>query len=181
MKKIAIIGAGSWGTALSIVLSRARAPHRLALWVFEQEVADSLRARCINEVFLPGVEVPRDLQITQDWREAIHDADIVLGVMPSSHARRMYTAMLPHLSRQAIIVSATKGLEPETLLRMSQVIEQVVSPKFAPSNRRSFRPFLRARSGSRRSHCDRDRFFEQRIRVRSPSRILRPHAASLFQ
>jgi len=130
MKKIAIIGAGSWGTALSVVLARARSKHRLALWVFEPEVAASLRARRINEVFLPGVEVPGDLEITQDWREAAHDADIVLGVMPSSHARRMYSAMLPHLPPRAIVVSATKGLEPETLLRMSQVIEQVVSAKF---------------------------------------------------
>lgn len=132
MKKIAIIGAGSWGTALSMVLARSRRPHQLALWVYEPEVAESLRTRRINEVFLPGFEVPPEVAITQVWREAVHDADIVLGVMPSSHARRMYTSMLPYLSPNTVMVSATKGLEPETLLRMSQVIEQVVTPKFPP-------------------------------------------------
>ncbi|MGH9704547.1 MAG: NAD(P)H-dependent glycerol-3-phosphate dehydrogenase, partial [Candidatus Acidiferrales bacterium] len=106
--------------------------HRLALWVYEPEVAVSLRTRRVNEMFLPGFEVSRELEITQDWREAVHDAEIILGVMPSSHARRMYASMLPFLSPDAILVSATKGLEPGTLLRMSQVIEEVVSPKFAP-------------------------------------------------
>jgi glycerol-3-phosphate dehydrogenase (NAD(P)+) len=130
MKKIAVIGAGSWGTALTIALAKSRASHRIALWVYEQEVADSLRARRVNEVFLPGFEVPSGLEVTQDLGEAIRGADIVLGVMPSAHARRMYTAMLPHLTPQTAIVSATKGLEPETLLRVTEVIEQVVSPKF---------------------------------------------------
>lgn len=58
MNKIAVIGAGSWGTALAIVLTRSRAPHRLALWVYEKEVAESLRDRRANEIFLPGFELP---------------------------------------------------------------------------------------------------------------------------
>ena len=117
MKKIAVIGAGSWGTALTIALSRSRAPHRVSLCVYEKEVVESLRARRINEMFLPGFEVSRDLEVTQDFGEALRDAQLVLGVMPSAHARRMYAAMLPHLTPQTAIVSATKGLEPETLLR----------------------------------------------------------------
>jgi glycerol-3-phosphate dehydrogenase (NAD(P)+) len=132
MKKIAVIGAGSWGTALTIALSRSRQPHRVALWVYEKEVAESLRARRVNEVFLPGFEVARELEVTQDLGEALRDAQTVLGVMPSAHARRMYAAILPHLSPQTALVSATKGLEPETLLRMTQLIEQVVSPKVPP-------------------------------------------------
>jgi glycerol-3-phosphate dehydrogenase (NAD(P)+) len=132
MKKIAVIGAGSWGTALTIALGRSRAKHRIALWVYEKEVAETLRSRRVNEVFLPGFEVPADLEVTQDLAEALAGADLVLGVMPSAHARRLYTLMLPHLGPDVPIVSATKGLEPETLLRMTEVIEQVAKPKFSP-------------------------------------------------
>jgi glycerol-3-phosphate dehydrogenase (NAD(P)+) len=132
MKKIAIIGAGSWGTALAIALTRSRDPHRLCLWVYETEIADSLRDRRVNEVFLPGFELPPGVEVTQELSEAVGGADFVLSVMPSSHARRMYTAMLPHLRPEMALVSATKGLEPETLLRMTEVITQVVSPKFRP-------------------------------------------------
>ena len=132
MKKIAIIGAGSWGTALSIALTRSRSPHALSLWVFEKEVAESLRSRRINDIFLPGFEVPREVEITQDIGQALRDAELVLGVMPSAHARRLYSAMLPHLTPQTAIVSATKGLEPDTLQRMTQVIQEVISPKFSP-------------------------------------------------
>ena len=63
---------------------------------------------------------------------ALEGATLVLGVMPSAHARRMYTAMLPHIAPGAAIVSATKGLEPESLLRMTEVVAQVFSPKFPP-------------------------------------------------
>ncbi|MGH9773449.1 MAG: NAD(P)H-dependent glycerol-3-phosphate dehydrogenase [Candidatus Acidiferrales bacterium] len=132
MKKIAIIGAGSWGTALSIVLQRSRASHRISLWAFEREVVASIRARRINEMFLPGLEVPREIEITGELAEALAGADVVLGVMPSSHGRRLYTTMLPWLSPQMTIVSATKGLEPESLLRMTEVIAQVVARKFSP-------------------------------------------------
>ncbi len=132
MRKIAVIGAGSWGTALTIALGRSRAKHRIALWVYEKEVVETLRARRVNEIFLPGFEVPRDLEVTQDLAEALTGAGVVLGVMPSAHARRLYMQMLPHLTPQAAIVSATKGLEPETLLRMTDVIEQVLKPKFSP-------------------------------------------------
>ncbi len=132
MKQIAIVGAGSWGTALAIALTRSRTPHHLCLWVYETEVADSLRTRRVNEVFLPGFELPPEVEITQDVGAAVSGADIVLGVMPSSHARRMYTGMLPNLRPETTFVSATKGLEPESLLRITEVISQVFSPKFRP-------------------------------------------------
>ena len=132
MKKIAIIGGGSWGTALAIVLTRTRRPHRLALWVHETDVCEALRTRRINEVFLPGFELPREVEVTGDLREVLRDADIELGVMPSAHARAMYSRMLPHLEPRMAVVSATKGLEPSTLERMTEVVAQVVRPKFSP-------------------------------------------------
>jgi glycerol-3-phosphate dehydrogenase (NAD(P)+) len=132
MKKIAIIGGGSWGTALAIVLARARVPHRVALWVRDADVYHSLLARRVNEVYLPGFRLPGEVGVTTDLAEALGEADIVLGVMPSAHARAMYTRMLPHLQPRMIFVSATKGLDHATHACMSEVITQVVASKFPP-------------------------------------------------
>jgi glycerol-3-phosphate dehydrogenase (NAD(P)+) len=122
--KLAIIGGGSWGTALAIVL--APRSESLRLWVYEADLARRISDSRVNDVFLPGVKLPDSVEITTDLPIALDGADIVLGVMPSHHARGLYTAMLPHLTPSMILVSATKGLEQGSLLRMSQVIEQVI-------------------------------------------------------
>ncbi len=132
MKKIAIIGGGSWGTALALVLTRSRQPHRLALWVHEPVVCETLRARRVNEVYLPGFELPREVAVSGELGETLREAEIVLGVMPSAHARAVYTRLLPHLDPRMIFVSATKGLESGTLERITEVIAEVVSLKFTP-------------------------------------------------
>lgn len=132
MKKIAIIGAGSWGTALAIVLTRSRTRHRLALWAYEPEVCEALRRSRTNELFLPGFTVPTDVEVSNNFATVLDGADFVLGVMPSAHARATYQQMLPHLQPNMIFVSATKGLEYGSLLRMSEVITQVVGQKFLP-------------------------------------------------
>ena len=132
MKKIAIIGAGSWGTALSIALWRSRAEHAISLWAHESEVVESMRTRRVNEVFLPGFELPATIAPTGDLAEALEGAQIILGVMPSTHARQLYTRIAQHAAPGASFVSATKGLEPETLLRMSEVIRQTIPPERAP-------------------------------------------------
>ncbi len=131
MKKIAIIGGGSWGTALAIALTRSRQAHALALWVHQPELAETLRQSRVNEVYLPGFEVPREVGISNDLAVVLAGAEIVLGVMPSEHARAIYTQALPHLTPPMIFVSATKGLDFSTLERMTQVISGVTSPKFA--------------------------------------------------
>ncbi len=130
MKKIAVIGAGSWGTALSIALTRSRQPHRVSLWVFEADICESLRTKRVNDVFLPGFEVPREVEVTNQLREALAGADIVLSVMPSAHARKLYEQMLPHLGPQMAFVSATKGLEPDSLERVTEIIRKTVGGKF---------------------------------------------------
>jgi glycerol-3-phosphate dehydrogenase (NAD(P)+) len=124
MNKIAIIGAGSWGTALTIVLSRSNKRHAISLWAHEPEIVESVRARRVNDIFLPGFELSEAVSSTGDIAEAVAGAGIVIGVMPSQHARELYSQILPHISPGAAIVSATKGLEPESLLRMSEVIAQ---------------------------------------------------------
>src|ERR1700675_938573 len=101
MKKIAIIGGGSWGTALAIALTRSSRPHRLALWAHSADIVELLRVRRVNEVYLPGFELPAEVEVTGAMQQALAGADIVLGVMPAAHAREVYRAMRPHLEHHS--------------------------------------------------------------------------------
>lgn len=132
MQKFAIIGAGGWGTALAIVLGGERKPRKIALWVREKDVYGPLREKRENPVFLAGFKLPVEVEVTCDFGAALEGATIVIGAMPSAHAREMYSAMLPFLRSEMRFVSATKGLESETLLRPSGVMQQVLTPKFMP-------------------------------------------------
>jgi glycerol-3-phosphate dehydrogenase (NAD(P)+) len=125
MSDIAIIGAGAWGTGLSIVLGR-KGSHRVRLWAHEQEVCESIAARRVNERFLPGQTIPDSVTPCNDLAEALSSAAIVVSVMPSQHCRRLFDQMRSHLTADTMIVSATKGLEETSLLRMSEVITQVL-------------------------------------------------------
>lgn len=126
MAIIAIIGAGAWGTALSIALAR-RGSHDIKLWAYEKEVVESIRTTHINEPFLSGCPLPEGIKATQSLAEAISGAEIVLSVMPSHHARRLWSQMKPLLRPEMLLVSATKGIENDTLLRMTEVITDVLT------------------------------------------------------
>lgn len=130
--KIAIIGAGGWGTALAVVLARAKESRPIALWVREGDVLASLQGTRENSVFLPGFRVPQHVEATGELGAALNGAAVVIGAMPAAHARQMYSAILPFVRPEMRFVSATKGLEPDTLLRMSEVISQVIGRKFRP-------------------------------------------------
>lgn len=130
MNTLAIIGGGSWGTALAIVLAPRFKDVRL--WVFEKDLAERMQSTRRNDVYLPEPALPDRVGVTSSLDAATNGAEIVLSVTPSHHARRIYSAMLPNLDAGMLFVSATKGLESDSLLRMSQVIEEVLSPRFAP-------------------------------------------------
>ena len=131
MTKIAVIGGGSWGTALAIAMTRSRAAHAVSLWVHEKEICDSIRAKRENEIFLPGFEIPAAVEPTSDIAAAVEGASIILGVIPSAHARATYERILPHAAPGVAFVSATKGLDHGNLKRMTEVISEVCAPKFA--------------------------------------------------
>jgi glycerol-3-phosphate dehydrogenase (NAD(P)+) len=131
MTKIAILGGGSWGTALAIVLSRSRKPHEISLWVRNAELAESILRERENKMYLPGSKLPESVRIHPQLEPALTGAQVIIGVMPSAHARAVYASALPFAACGASFVSASKGLEPSTYLRISEVIAQVVSPKFA--------------------------------------------------
>jgi len=126
VSKIAVIGAGAWGTAISIVLGRKQM-HQVRLWAHEVEVRDSIRHHRVNDLFLPGQRIPESVVCTNSFEEALNGAAIVVSVMPSHHTRRVFQSMLPYLRPEMLFVSATKGLENDSLLRMTQVITSLVS------------------------------------------------------
>jgi glycerol-3-phosphate dehydrogenase (NAD(P)+) len=125
VSRIAIIGAGAWGTALSIVLAR-RGTHQVHLWAYEKEVAESIGGHRVNDLFLPGCKVPKGVEVTNQLAAALNDGEIAVSVMPSHHARRLFQQMSPYLRPETILVSATKGIENDTLKRMSEVAQEVV-------------------------------------------------------
>jgi glycerol-3-phosphate dehydrogenase (NAD(P)+) len=127
LSRIAVIGAGAWGTAIAIVLGR-RNGHEVRLWAHETEVCESINARHVNELFLADCPIPISIQATNSLPQALESAEIVVSVMPSHHTRRVFTAMLPHLHGNMLFVSATKGIENDTYLRMSEVIADVLGP-----------------------------------------------------
>jgi glycerol-3-phosphate dehydrogenase (NAD(P)+) len=126
MSRIAIIGAGAWGTGLAIVLGRKGA-HSIRLWAYEPEVRETIATRHVNEQFLPGQGIPQSVSVTGDLQEALRDAEIVVSVMPSQHCRDLFQKARPFLKPETLIVSATKGLEENTLLRMTEVISEVAA------------------------------------------------------
>jgi glycerol-3-phosphate dehydrogenase (NAD(P)+) len=127
MTKIAILGGGSWGTALAIVFSRTHKPHGISLWVHNPTLAESMRVSRENNLYLPGIALPSAVQVSHHLPETLAGADIVVGAIPSVHARSIYSQALPYVSTETIFVSATKGLEPSTHLRISRVLTQVLA------------------------------------------------------
>jgi glycerol-3-phosphate dehydrogenase (NAD(P)+) len=125
MSRIAIIGAGAWGTALSIVLGRS-ARHRIKLWAYENEVREAIRTTRTNAPFLPDHKIPDCVAPSGDFADALEGAEIVVSAMPSQHCRHLFNQMARHLRSEVLVVSATKGLEQETLLRMTEVIGAVL-------------------------------------------------------
>jgi glycerol-3-phosphate dehydrogenase (NAD(P)+) len=124
LKNLSIIGGGSWGTALAMVLA-PRFPQ-LKLWVYETDLAARMRQTRENDVYLPGFALPSHIAVSSHLGEALDGAEIVLSVVPSHLVRSLYEQMKPHLRDSMLFISATKGLENGTLLRMSEVAHAVL-------------------------------------------------------
>ncbi|MGB8063815.1 MAG: NAD(P)H-dependent glycerol-3-phosphate dehydrogenase [Candidatus Sulfotelmatobacter sp.] len=121
MSEVAIIGAGAWGTGLAIVLGR-KGTHRVRLWANETDVCESIAKKRINQQFLPGRPIPESVSASNNLQAVLENAEIIVSVMPSQHCRGLFQRMRPIIPKRALIVSATKGLEEGSLLRMSEVI-----------------------------------------------------------
>jgi glycerol-3-phosphate dehydrogenase (NAD(P)+) len=128
VQNLAIIGGGGWGTALSCVLAPRFSEVRL--WIRETDLAGRMQKARVNDVFLPGVPLAGNVLPGHSLKAAIEGAHIVVSVMPSHVVREVYSEMAPFLTPTMRLVSATKGLESGSLLRMSQVIRTVVGEAY---------------------------------------------------
>ncbi len=120
--RLAIIGGGSWGTALGIVLAPNYA--QVCTTLHNAQRAAAVESARENAAYLPGIPLPANLRFTADAQSCLTSARIVIVAVPSSHLRAVLTEQSQFISPDALIVSATKGLEPDTLLRMSEVIAE---------------------------------------------------------
>lgn len=128
--KISVIGAGSWGTTLALLLHYNK--NEISLWSYRQEDIDNIFTRRENSVFLPGVKIPESLTITGDIEKALHLTEMVLLAVPSQHLRTVLK-QISHLNiHNTIIVNVAKGIENDTLMTMSEVIAQAL-PNHSPS------------------------------------------------
>jgi glycerol-3-phosphate dehydrogenase (NAD(P)+) len=129
MKQIAIIGAGNWGTALSIVA--AETGNGVRLWSRSQEVVTAIDRHRVNSIYLPDAQIPGGVQATTDIGQALINSEIVIIATPSHATRTVLKSMRSNLPSGAIVVSATKGIEIESGKRISQLVAEVLGDQFA--------------------------------------------------
>jgi len=118
---IAVIGAGSWGTALAKLLSDKG--HRVHLWAHRPEHVDAINRERVNKKYLPGFTLNERVKASADLKEVIDGKNFILMVVPSHVFRSVFQQLVPLLGRETIVVSATKGIENDSLMTMSQVME----------------------------------------------------------
>lgn len=123
--KIGVVGAGSWGTALANLL--AGKGYAIDLWVFEKEVRDQILASGENAIFLPDIKLSPNLHPSNDIAEVVSAKDMVVVVVPSHVVRETTLKMASHISKQAIVVAASKGIENETHLTMTGVMRETLT------------------------------------------------------
>ena len=127
MRRVAVIGAGSWGTALAALL--AKKGREVRLWAFEPEVAEEIQGLGENRTYLPDVKLPLNLECTADLETALSGAGVVLSVSPSQFVGSVMSEAVAYMEEDVLVVSASKGIETSTLRRMDEVLTGVLSPR----------------------------------------------------
>lgn len=136
MNRIAVIGAGSWGTTLAGLL--AEKGSDVALWVFEEDLAAEIRKTGTNTKYLPGYVLSDRIRPSSDISEVLKDAAYVINVVPTQHTRKVFEKAVPYIHHDAVLVNASKGIENSTLLTVSAVIEELTGKKAAVLSGPSF-------------------------------------------
>lgn len=126
-KVIGVAGSGSWGTALSVLL--ALKGYMVRIWSNHPEIAEDITVKRENTRYLPGVIVPPAIEVTVHIEEAVRGADAVLFAVPSHAFREVLQTALPYLSGLELIINAAKGIEEDSLLRLSQAYAEVAGPQ----------------------------------------------------
>lgn len=125
MEKVSVIGAGSWGTAIAFVL--AENGHDCLLWTRRTEQAAEINEKHTNESYLPGITLPANLQAISDLEEAVHHSDIIVIAVPTKAIRDLCAEINQLANNAKLIIHVSKGIEPDTLNRISEVIEEEIS------------------------------------------------------
>jgi glycerol-3-phosphate dehydrogenase (NAD(P)+) len=126
--KIGVIGAGAWGTALSMLL--ADKGHNVTLWMYEKGLAEETARTRNNRVYLPGFTLPESILVTSSLEAAVRGKSVILSAVPSHTVRAVSEQFTPFLSRDSIIVSASKGIEIDTLMPLSEVFKDILPDQF---------------------------------------------------
>jgi glycerol-3-phosphate dehydrogenase (NAD(P)+) len=129
-RRVAVIGAGSWGTALALVAARNQ--HQVSLWARESEVAKEINRTRRNPFYLSEFDLPDNIRATTVVEDAVRDATFVVLVVPSHAMREMTECLRPHLRGEMVLVSAAKGVENNSLMRMEEVVGAVLQGTFEP-------------------------------------------------
>lgn len=136
MSYIAVIGAGSWGTTLASLL--VDKGYDVSLWAREAEIADEITAKGTNSLYLPEVILPSGLKATNSLEEAFRNSRYILNVVPTQFARSVFQEAVNYLSNDAVVVSASKGIEQGTLLTVSDILHEVTGKEVAALSGPSF-------------------------------------------
>ncbi|MFQ6109007.1 MAG: NAD(P)H-dependent glycerol-3-phosphate dehydrogenase [Candidatus Aminicenantales bacterium] len=128
--KASVIGGGTWGSTFALHLSRLNIETNL--WIREQEILQETAKERENRVFLPGYKFPQMVSFHDDFEEAVRHCEVVFIAVPSKFCRQIYKKLAPFLSSDQTLVSLTKGIEENSLMRMSEVMEDEFNPFFRP-------------------------------------------------
>ena len=136
MSYIAVIGAGSWGTTLASLL--AEKEFDVSLWAFEKDLVETINDTGMNSVYLPDVQLPANLKVTYDIAEAIKKARYILNVVPTQFTRSVFNEAVKYMPEDAVIISASKGIEQGTLLTVSSILKEITGHQTAVLSGPSF-------------------------------------------
>ncbi|WP_096153745.1 MULTISPECIES: NAD(P)H-dependent glycerol-3-phosphate dehydrogenase [Bacillus] len=124
MSKVSVLGAGSWGTALALVLADNN--HDVLLWGHREEQVNQINKTHRNEKYLPGIELPTNIKASTSLKEAIQDTSTIVLAVPTKAMREVCRQIVPLLTEKLVLVHVSKGIEPDTHLRVSEMIEEEV-------------------------------------------------------
>ena len=136
MSYIAVIGAGSWGTTLACLL--ADKGYDVSLWVYEKKLVEEIEKTGENSVYLPGIKLPENIRASDQIDDVVEKSRYILNVVPAQFTRTVFKEALPYLSDEAIIISASKGIERGTLLTISRVLKELTGHEIAVLSGPSF-------------------------------------------
>ncbi|MFP3917997.1 NAD(P)H-dependent glycerol-3-phosphate dehydrogenase [Lysinibacillus telephonicus] len=126
MENVTVLGAGSWGTALAIVL--AENGHNTLVWTHREDQAEEINEQRTNNRYLPDIKLPNLLVATSNLEEAVHHSKTIVVAVPTKAIREVCEKMMSFLDKKILFVHVSKGIEPDSLLRISEILEQSLSP-----------------------------------------------------